>query len=375
MKILHFVQSSDPKVGGSLTVARELVKAQRDLGLDAWLVTLYDLPSAGNEVRHLPFEIACAIPRDLRWTRGVVGLRRLVQSHQPDIIHHHDGILWPRLACLGLGIPRVSHGHLGPPAQKYFTSAWLTHLGILLTTQHFIAISQWVAESWAECGMAGNKITLIPNGVDPHRFYRREENERQKIRSQYGIGEGEVMLVWAGRLDKETKGLNRLVNLARHLDSRVKLVVMGDGPDNDWLKESMACLKMANPPLFTGMVGDSSTLFGVADVFMFTSQEESFGLVLLEAACSGLPIYAFSCFGGGRELLDKLRVYRADETDYPGLANAILHQKNGPLKETQRLIHDHYTWQAVAYACARVYTAMVSQGGMSRTVASALPTS
>jgi glycosyltransferase involved in cell wall biosynthesis len=137
----------------------------------------------------------------------------------------------------------------------------------------------------------------------------------------------------------------------------------------------MACLKMANPPLFTGMVGDSSTLFGVADVFMFTSQEESFGLVLLEAACSGLPIYAFSCFGGGRELLDKLRVYRADETDYPGLANAILHQKNGPLKETQRLIHDHYTWQAVAYACARVYTAMVSQGGMSRTVASALPTS
>src|SRR4029077_5426641 len=98
MKILHIVQSADTSIGGSLTVARALMKAQRALGMDAWLVCLYDSPERESNEPRAEFEIQCLVTRDSPWTSGIVTLRKLFRQLHPDIIHHHDGILWPRLA-------------------------------------------------------------------------------------------------------------------------------------------------------------------------------------------------------------------------------------------------------------------------------------
>ncbi|MEN3940961.1 glycosyltransferase family 4 protein [Prosthecobacter sp. SYSU 5D2] len=355
MKILHFVQSSDASIGGSLTVARALVKAQRELGMDAWLVSLYENPAASEKAVLEPFEICCAAPRKSRWTRGLLALRSLVRRLQPDVIHHHDGILWPRLACLGLGIAKVSHGHVGAPAALFFSSAWWTHLVTLMTTHHLIAISSWVAESWASSGMAGSKLTVIPNGVDRRRFFRRKADVRRAVRSRLGISEGDTLLLWAGRLDRETKGLDRLAGVSKCLSPQVKLVVMGDGPDGAWLKELLADQSLGILPVFTGMVEDPAELFGCADAFLFTSKVEPFGLVLLEAASSGLPIYAFPCVGGGSDLLEKFQAYVGDDADYTKLAAAVSQGVATLPVESQKWLGDLCSWRSAAVSCAQVY--------------------
>ena len=102
----------------------------------------------------------------------------------------------------------------------------------------------------------------------------------------------------------ETKGLDRLTATARSLPAGIRLVIVGDGPARAWLVTQLETLD--DRPLLMGNIKDPAEIFGIADAFLFTSNVEPFGLVLLEAAASGLPIYAFVCEGGGRELLRDL---------------------------------------------------------------------
>lgn len=338
-----------------MIVARALVKAQRNLGVDARVVSLYVNSVDAEKTSRESYEISCAIPRKARWTRGIVSLRQVIKKFQPDLIHHHDGIMWPRLACIGLGIPRVSHGHLGACVSNPFSSSWWTHQLAKLTTNHLIAISKWVAQSWTDSGMSESKITLIPNGVDTERFYKRPDSVRSIIRKRYGIMDGETLLVWAGRLDMNTKGLDRLVKLSKDLPCPVRLIIIGDGPDGPWLKNSFLDLALSPPPIFTGLLEDPSDIFGSADAFVLTSRTESFGLVLLEAASSSLPIYAFPCQGGGNELLDELQAYRAADADYSGLADAISHKLGILPSNCQAMIQERYSWKTGSIASLEVY--------------------
>lgn len=355
MKIIHLVQSADTSIGGSLTVARALVKAQREQGLDAWLVCLYEHREASEGESASPFEVECSVARSSRWTRGILALRSLILRLRPDIIHHHDGILWPRIATLGLGIPRITHGHLGAPPKAGGAAAQWTHRFMIATTTRLIAISQWVAKSWEDSGMPRDKITIIPNGVDAERFYRRTDSIRTAVRSELGITD-KFMLLWVGRMDRETKGLDRLVTLAARLPSDVRLVIAGSGPDREWLSSSLSSLQIATPPLLIGQVDDPADLFGSADAFLFTSRVEPFGLVLLEATCSGLPIYACECEGGGQDLLTELRAVVAVDSNINHLADAIANQTQSISPDRIETVRALYSWPTVAKAITELYS-------------------
>lgn len=331
------------------------MRRQRSIGLDAWLVCLYEAPHRGRNEPTAEFEIQCLVTRATRWTKGVLTLRRLFHQLHPDIIHHHDGILWPRLAALGLGIPRVTHGHLGAPASGWFSGARFTHRFTLATTSRLIAISPWVARSWEDSGMPHDRIALIPNGVDTDRFFRRTELERAEVRAKHGIDPRERLLLWVGRMDRRTKGLDRLVAIASKLPESTRLIIGGDGPDRAWLESALMAARMKRPPLFVGRLADPSELFGSADAFLFTSVVEPFGLVLLEAACSGLPIYACECTGGGRELLDELRAFVVSDDAMPLLAEAVSRDELRLPEELIKATKERYSWEKLARATSQVY--------------------
>lgn len=361
MKILHIVQSADTGIGGSLTVARALLKAQRALGMDAWLVCLYDSPERESSEAPAEFEIECLVTRATRWTKGVLTLRRLFHQLHPDIIHHHDGILWPRLAAFGLGIPRVTHGHLGAPTSDWFSGARFTHRFTLATTSRLIAISPWVARSWEDSGMPHDRIALIPNGVDTGRFYRRTDAERAKVRAKLGVDPKDRVVLWVGRLDRETKGLDRLVMIASKLSESTRLVIGGDGPDRAWLEAALKNTGIKRHPLLVGRLDDPSELFGSADAFLFTSVVEPFGLVLLEAACSGLPIYACVCTGGGRELLNELKAFVAPDDALHLLAEAVSRDELRLPEEQIKTTKERYSWGKLARATSQVYVDCLRQ--------------
>lgn len=363
MRVAHICQSADPNIGGSLTVARALACAQREQGVDARLVFLYADDKVGGGAPHPECETFCDVDRHSRWLRGIPALRRALRKINPEIIHHHDGILWPRLATAGLRRPLVTHGHLGwSPASPIATAYW-TNRYIGAHTDCLVAISNWVRDSWVRAGFPSERIRVLPNGVDCARFYPRPLELRQSVRVQLGLPLDQRVLLWAGRLDREMKGLDRLVATARALPAGIRMVIAGDGPFRDWLVKELESLPGDRRPLLLGKVENPAEIFGIADAFLFTSKVEPFGLVLLEAAASGLPIFAFDCEGGGRELLSELGSLVVAEDSVDDLVHTLAAGR--PPVDTALIerVRREYSWAAVARASASVYAEFISGRG------------
>jgi phosphatidylinositol alpha 1,6-mannosyltransferase len=142
-----------------------------------------------------------------------------------------------------------------------------------------------------------HNVVLWQRGVNPLRFspsFRSAE-----LRAEIGA-DGTAVLLYVGRLGRE-KNLRYLVQAIRLLEqrgSRFKLVVVGEGP----MRAELA----ANLPdaHFTGCVqgAELSRWYASADLFVFPSQLETFGNVVLEAFASGLPVVGVDA-GGVRELV------------------------------------------------------------------------
>jgi phosphatidylinositol alpha 1,6-mannosyltransferase len=142
-----------------------------------------------------------------------------------------------------------------------------------------------------------HNVALWQRGVNPLRFspsFRSEE-----LRAQIGA-DGMPVLLYVGRLgrEKNLRYLVRAMQLLARRGSRFKLVIVGAGAMRD---ELAASLPNAH---FTGCVQgvELSRWYASADVFVFPSQLETFGNVVLEAFASGLPVVGVDS-GGVRELV------------------------------------------------------------------------
>jgi glycosyltransferase involved in cell wall biosynthesis len=118
------------------------------------------------------------------------------------------------------------------------------------------------------------------------------------LRDEWGVSSSRPALLYVGRVSKE-KGLARLPPLSRFLQYAGvthRLIVVGDGP----MRPELA----AGCPdaVFTGTLSpdDVATAMASADVFVFPSETDTAGNVVLEAQASGLPVLV-SCAGGPSE--------------------------------------------------------------------------
>ena len=116
--------------------------------------------------------------------------------------------------------------------------------------------------------------------------------------------DGRVRVLYAGRLTKE-KGVDLLADAflaARARDPRLELVLAGGGPEEDALRA-----RLGGAATFLGWLeGDAlARAYADADLFLFCSQTDTFGQVVLEAQASGLPVVAVDA--GGPVGADRLR--------------------------------------------------------------------
>ena len=132
-----------------------------------------------------------------------------------------------------------------------------------------------------------DRIEVVPLGVELGDFSpgRREPRLRRKL----GIAEGQPLLVYAGRLDGEKRAqllVDAFELLPRELGAH--LLLIGDGP----LRESI--LGLGNPRIHApGYVRDRSELsrwLASADIYVSGMADETFGVSMVEAQASGLPV-------------------------------------------------------------------------------------
>jgi len=147
------------------------------------------------------------------------------------------------------------------------------------------------------------KIAVWPRGVDPQTFAPARRSV--SLRERWGVSAARPAVLYAGRISKE-KGLDLLPRIEaamlRHgVDHR--LILVGDGPMRTRLAGSL------RDAVFTGTLPPAGVAEAMAsaDLFLFPSDTDAAGNVVLEAQASGLPVLV-SSRGGPREYI------RPDET-------------------------------------------------------------
>jgi glycosyltransferase involved in cell wall biosynthesis len=143
-------------------------------------------------------------------------------------------------------------------------------------------------------GIDADRIGRWDRGVDLDRF-------SPGLRTPGFLPADSVNVLYAGRLTKE-KGVELLADAflaARRRDPRLHLVLAGGGPEEEALRE-----RLGDHAAFLGWLGsDLARAYASADAFLFASETDTFGQVLLEAQASGLPVVAVKA-GGPASLID-----------------------------------------------------------------------
>ena len=153
-------------------------------------------------------------------------------------------------------------------------------------------------------GLPYEKINVVPNGVNLNLFSDIERD--YDFRRRFAM-DNEKIILFMGRLVYE-KGIQTLISampkiLQNYHDA--KLVIAGKGGMIDELRAQVDYLGLGNKVYFTGYLGskDVQKMYKCADVAVFPSTYEPFGIVALEGMLSGTPVVV-SDIGGLNEIVE-----------------------------------------------------------------------
>jgi glycosyltransferase involved in cell wall biosynthesis len=165
---------------------------------------------------------------------------------------------------------------------------------VLVPTQQYMLLL-------ADRGLEPRRMKLFRRGVDPA-FATCDPARQAELRRRLGLADAPVLL-WVGRLGLE-KNLGFLFDVYRRVAADapgVRLVLVGEGPERERLQREWA----GDPNVvFTGRVerAELPHYYGLADVFVFPSLTDTFGMVVLEAQSCGLPAVVTDV-GGPQEIV------------------------------------------------------------------------
>lgn len=145
-------------------------------------------------------------------------------------------------------------------------------------------------------------LKVVGRGVDLECFSPRFRCV--SLRESWQADENTTVMLCVGRLSPE-KNIQFLIETFTQLQAekpqKLKLVIVGDGPDRARLEKWVFEHNKSNAIIFTGtLTGEAlAKAYASADIFTFSSQVETFGNVVLEAMASGLPVvaYHYACAG------------------------------------------------------------------------------
>jgi len=164
----------------------------------------------------------------------------------------------------------------------------------------FIAVTQRAKECLVLEGVEEDRIALLPVGVDLSRFNPRGKNPG--VSERLGLDALDLVILFAGRFVCE-KGVYDLIYAAKKIindpevDSRVKFVFVGDGPEKSGMKKMISRLGISSQVRLVDSVpyGKMPDVYGVGDLFVLPSMptrfwQEQYGMVLVESMACGKPV-------------------------------------------------------------------------------------
>ncbi|QIG81922.1 glycosyltransferase family 4 protein [Sphingosinithalassobacter tenebrarum] len=188
----------------------------------------------------------------------------------PPVVHHEDGFNADEAA------------RLNPVRNMYRRIALPAANALVVPSKRLEKIAQTAWKQPAE------RIVRIPNGIETARFAGQPNPEALP---GFERKPGETVIGTVAGL-REVKDLPMLVRAVGGLSQRVRLVIVGEGPERQAILDAAEAMGLENKLLLPGFVPDPWRYMGLFDIFALSSKSEQFPISVVEAMAAGLPICA-----------------------------------------------------------------------------------
>ncbi|MDH5483121.1 MAG: glycosyltransferase family 4 protein [Candidatus Bathyarchaeota archaeon] len=299
-------------------------------------------------------------------------------GNKVDVFHAHDWLV----ATAGIGlkhtfrkpllatmhsteIGRRNGIHFDYEKMIHETEAWLTYEAwrVICCSDYMVSHVRWAF------GLPGDKLSMVPNGVNTEVYEKAENENLGQFRSKFAMPEEKIVL-FVGRLVYE-KGAHVFVNAVPKVlgKANAKFIIVGNGYMKEQLSSLVRGMGLAHKVLFTGFVDDDTLrkLQKCADVCVVPSLFEPFGIVALEAMAAKSPVVV-SDTGGLSEIVEhdvtgvKVYVNNPDSLAW-GITKVLLDDAYANLirKNAYKKVQEKYNWSKIAQQTKGIYEAVLGE--------------
>lgn len=265
---------------------------------------LKKLSSLGCDLVYFP-------DRKKELAKYTLSLIKLIRKSDFDVLHVHGNSSTMGIELM-IGkiykIPvRVAHSHNSKCEHKILHNLFSPLLRVSYTQA--IACSK-LAGDWI---FGKNHFLILENAIELSKF-KFNLDIRNKYRKKLNIDNDTLLIGHVGNFN-EQKNQDFLIKVFYDIQKtcKSKLVLIGEGPRLEYIKELVDELEIGDDVYFLGLRNDVNYWMQAMDVFVFPSKWEGFGMVLIEAQVSNLPIVASTEVPKVVKLTDKVCFVNLDD--------------------------------------------------------------
>lgn len=330
-----------------------------------------------EQLQDLGVPVIAAQMRKRRRLDTVLALAREFRRRRPHIVHTQGrGDPFGRIAAQLARVPAVV-STTAMISTRYHVEEWwrrALYRAIDFTTDRlvdrYIVVNSASVEALTDRhAVPRSRVVVIPNGIDLERYdpaKARDGGWRERL----GVPDDAILVGGIGRLTAQ-KGFDDLIRAFAAIDRQnVWLVIAGDGPDWEELREMARMFDVSGRVLMPGFVEDIPGLLAALDLFVLSSRQEGHPMVMLEAMAMALPIVATDIPGVGDTIADGVEGRLVPPGDIAASANSIVALVDDPEtaarlgRTARKKIERDYTVERMVRRTEVLYDGLLAEKGL-----------
>lgn len=324
-KVCHVLHSLN--VGGAEVLAARIARRLSDR-FEFTFACLDELGTLGRQLRQQGFTVEVIERRpglDMSCARR---LGRFVRSQGIQVLHAHQ--YTPFFYAMLSGVLRqrppvlfTEHGRHFPDRRS--RKRVLFNRFFLRKRDRVVGVGEAVRRALIDNeGIPPRRVGVVYNGVEISDFGR-GASQRHEVRRELNIHDDDPLLIQVARLDV-LKDHGTALRAVAHLAARrpnVRLVLVGEGPEQASIKAEIERLGIQSNVLLLGLRDDIARLLTAADVFLLSSVSEGFPVTLIEAMLARVAVVSTDVGGVAEVVADGTTGLLTPSGDDQALAEAV----------------------------------------------------
>ena len=386
MRVGIFTESYPPLVNGVSTSILMLEHALTKLGHEVFIITVSDnkkdyvLENNGHILRLPSVNLANCYDYKMTSVYPIKAVN-MIKKMNLDVIHSNVEFtvgIFARVVSEQLSIPLVHTYHTNWEDYTHYITKnkkilddickkLLKYLVVFFedkTVTELIVPSNKIYNLFKDKYKFTKNIHIIQTGIETSKFYKENFNQKDinSLKKKLGIKKKDFVVMTVSRLAKE-KSVDRIINNHKELVkkySNMNLLIVGDGPDIDKLKDEAKSLGVSDSVIFTGKVplSDIPIYYQLGNVFVTASKSETQGLTVVEAISSSLPVVAVKDDSFVNSVIEDFNGFVfTDDEKYINSISKLYEDKElyNRLSNQSRLLSEDFSSEYFALKVLKVY--------------------